>query len=240
MYPSIHNYRGQRTWYQKPRRKATGESARGRPVARDRTVNFYEHAGALYLNITNRCPVSCTFCVKKDWGHQFRGQDLNLGGQEPQVRDLIGELGVRLERAALYREVVFCGFGEPTMRMDAVNAVGLHARLHHPNARLRLNTIGLGDLIQGRDLVPELALFLDSVSVSLNTADPDQWEELHRPSPAYKGRGFDAAVSFATRAVRSGIRTRVTAIDLPGIDLPSVSRLARSIGAEFALRPTLA
>ncbi len=203
-------------------------------------VHLYELDGSLYLNITNRCPVSCVFCIKKDWQYQFHGQDLKLGAIEPPVRELLSGLDERLGSAGAYREIVFCGFGEPTMRMDAVNAVGLHIRLHHPDRRIRLNTIGLGNLLHGRDIVGELSLFLDAVSVSINTADPVQWEALHRPQPEYKGRGFAAAVLFAQRCLDSGLRTRLTAVKRPEVDMDAVRELARSIGAEFFLRPALA
>lgn len=203
-------------------------------------MHLYELDDSLYLNITNRCPVSCVFCIKKDWQYQFHGQDLKLGAIEPPVRDLLAGLDERLSRPGGYREVVFCGFGEPTMRMDAVNAIGLHIRLHHPDRRIRLNTIGLGNLLHGRDIVSELALFLDAVSVSINTADPVQWEAIHRPQEAYKGRGFAAAVLFAQRCLEAGLRTRLTAVSRPEIDSGAVSALAKSIGAEFFLRPALA
>jgi TatD family-associated radical SAM protein len=202
-------------------------------------MHVYEHREGLYLNITNRCPVACAFCVKKDWGWQFHGQDLLLDGVEPTVRSLIDEINERLGRPGLYREMVFCGFGEPTMRMDAMNAVGLHVRLHRPETPIRLNTVGLGSLVHGRDIVPELALFLDSVSVSLNTADPVQWEEIHRPAPIYRGRGFVAARAFAERCAKAGLRTRVTAVERPDVDLAPLAAYALRIGAEFMARAAL-
>lgn len=202
-------------------------------------MHIYEHQDSLYLNITNRCPVACSFCIKKDWGYSFHGQDLKLGAVEPPIGELLAGLDERLKTPGVYREVVFCGFGEPTMRMDAMNSVGLHIRLHHPEQKMRLNTVGLGSLVNGRDIVPELAMFLDAVSVSLNTADPVQWEALHRPQDAYKGRGFAAALMFAQRCVEAGLKTRVTAVAQPGVDLAAVRDLARSIGAEFHERPTL-
>ena len=155
------------------------------------------------------------------------------------VSEIIGALGERLARRGVYQELVFCGFGEPTMRMDALNAAGLYVRLHHPEIPLRLNTIGLGSLVQGRDIVPELALFLDSVSVSVNTADPRQWEAIHRPRPEYRSGGFSAVRSFIERCLRARIRVRMTAIELPGVDLEAVRAYARAAGAEFLARPVL-
>ena len=202
-------------------------------------MHVYEHGDGLYLNITNRCPVACTFCVKTQWDWQFHGQNLHLEGIEPTVRGLLDELDERLAKPHRYREVVFCGFGEPTMRLDALNAVGLRVRLRRPDTPLRLNTVGLGSLVHGRDIVPELALFLDAVSVSLNTADPAQWEALHRPAPAYRERGFAASRDFAERCVKAGLRTRVTAVERADVDLDALENFARGIGAEFHARPAL-
>lgn len=202
-------------------------------------MHLYDHNDSLYVNFTNRCPTACSFCLKKSWDWQFHGQDLRLDAQEPTVHALLDGLTERLARPAGCRELVFCGYGEPTMRMDALNSVGLHARLHHPAVPIRLDTIGLGSLVQGRDIVPELALFLDSISVSLNTVDALQWEELHRPSPAYRGRAFPAVLGFIMSCVKSGLKTRVTAVDRADVDIAAVRFYARSAGAEFLARPLL-
>jgi len=202
-------------------------------------MHLYEHQGNIYLNITNRCPTACSFCIKKEWGWQFHGHDLQLEKGEPAIGELLDGLDERLAKPGLYREIVFCGLGEPTMRMDALNAVGLHLRLHGPGLPIRLNTVGLGSLFHGRDIVPELALFLDRVSVSLNTLDAAQWERLHRPSPAVRGRGFVAACAFIERCVRAGLATRVTAIEQPGVDLEAVRAYAARVGTEFLARPLL-
>lgn len=199
---------------------------------------LYELEDRLYLNLTNRCPVACRFCVKRRWEMQFRGQDLRLE-REPELDELLPALERRL--AALPpREVVFCGYGECTYRLDLVSAIGLNLRLHRRGVRVRLDTIGLGSLIWGRDISRQLALCLDSVSVSLNTADAAQWEELHRPAPAFRGGGFQAAKEFIEACVRAGLDTRVTAVAQPGVDLAAVAALAGRLGAGFAARPLLA
>jgi TatD family-associated radical SAM protein len=199
---------------------------------------LYELEDRLYVNLTNRCPVACAFCVKKAWKMQFRGQDLSLE-KEPELGELLPALERRLAQARP-RELVFCGFGECTYRLDLVSAIGLNLRLHRNHVRVRLDTIGLGSLIWGRDISRQLALCLDSVSVSLNTADAAQWEELHRPAPAFRGGGFRAAKEFVARCVAAGLETRVTAVEQPGVDLGAVAALARRLGAGFAARPLLA
>lgn len=198
---------------------------------------LYDVEDRVYLNLTNRCPVSCRFCIKRAWQMQYRGKDLRLG-REPEAGELLDALERRLEAGGA-REVVFCGYGESTYRLDLVSAIGLNLRLHRRGLRVRLDTIGLGSLIWKRDISRQLALCLDAVSVSLNTADPAQWLELHRPAPEFRERGFAAACGFVSRCVEAGLETRVTAVALPEVDLAAVRELALSLGASFAARPRL-
>lgn len=201
-------------------------------------MNFYEHDGGLYANLTNRCPVACDFCAKRSSQWRFSGHDLLLRSEAP-LAALRAELRERLSAPRPWSEIVFCGYGESTYRLAEMSRLGRDAKELRPAVSVRLNTIGLGDLIWGRDIVPELARFLDSVSVSLNTCDPRQWLRLHRPAPTFRARGFAAARLFARRCVAAGLRTRVTAVDLPGVDLGAVRDYARLIGAEFLARPPL-
>ncbi len=199
---------------------------------------FYEFEGGLYLNITNRCPTACSFCVKTHWDWSFRGRDLLLS-REPSRQEILDGLETRLTTTASYREVVFCGYGEPTQRLDVMLAAAKHARRLRPDIPVRLNSVGLGRLICKRDIVPDLRGAVDRVSVSVNTADPAQWLTLHRPRPEYRASGFAAACIFTADCAASGLRTRVTAVDRPDVDLPAVAVLARSLGAEFVVRPRL-
>lgn len=201
---------------------------------------LYEKDRGLYLNLTNRCPVSCTFCIKVPWDYQFEGKDLRIKGPEPTAAQLIGALKEKLDTSDYWREVVFCGFGESTYRLDEMKKVGLYLKAQHPEVRQRLNTVGLGNLIWGRDITPDLAEFLDEVAVSLNTADPKQWVEMMRPAPAYRETGFAASRQFAEKCVAVGLRTRVTAVELPEVDLKPLQRYAQKIKADFIARPILA
>ncbi len=105
--------------------------------------------------------------------------------------------------------------------------------------RLRLNTIGLGSLICGRDIVPELKGSLDAVSVSLNTADPEQWTALHAPLPGYRQKGYAGAVDFIKGCAAAGIETTLTAVAQPQVNIPAVRSLARRLGVRFRSRPLL-
>ncbi|MBI4376161.1 MAG: radical SAM protein [Elusimicrobia bacterium] len=196
----------------------------------------YPFKGSLYLNLTNRCPVACLFCIKLKSDYGFQGHELLLD-EEPEVE----EAWKALEEAASGRrfsELVFCGLGEPTFRLDCLLELSQRAGERWPGVQRRLNTIGLGSAIWGRDISGELKESLDAVSVSLNTADPKRWVALHRPAQRYQD-GFAAALSFIERCVSVGLAVTVTAVDLPGADVEGVRSLAMELGARFRLRPTL-
>lgn len=198
---------------------------------------LYEIGDSAYLALTNRCPAACRFCVKTQWGMRFGEHDLRLE-REPDAEEALAEVRARLARGGV-REIVFCGYGDCAYRLDAISAVGLYVRLHHPGVRVRLNTLGLGSLMRGRDIARFLSLCLDSVSVSLNTSDAAQWEDLHRPAAPYRGLGFAAACVFVSRCVDVGLDVTVTAVDLPEVDVKGVKALAGRLGADFRLRPRL-
>lgn len=197
----------------------------------------YPYGENLYLNLTTRCPAECVFCVKHQAGRRFRGIDLALE-HEPGIDEAWRAV---LERTAgrLFNEFVFCGYGESTYRLGAVLELARRLKRCYPRSGRRLNTIGLGSLVWRRDIVPELALSLTAVSVSLNTADPAQWKKLHRPAPRLSDHGYEAVLEFIRACVLADLAVTVTAVELPGVDLPAVRRLAASLGAAFRARPAL-
>lgn len=199
----------------------------------------YAYGENLYLNLTSLCPTECVFCIKNSAGRRFHGSDLTLE-REHELNEIWTAV---LERTAsrLYGEFVFCGYGESTYRLGAVLELSRRLKRCYPRSARRLNTIGLGSAIWERDIVPELAASgLTNVSVSLNTADPRQWAMLHRPRPEMSAKGFESVLEFVRSCVLSDLRTTVTAVELPGVDLPAVRRLAESLGASYLTRPLLA
>ena len=186
----------------------------------------YEMWGNLYLNITNRCTNECSFCVryKSDilWGY-----DLKLQG-EPSVEEIMEAIG----DPGRYREVVFCGYGEPTVRLDVVKEVG--RRLRQSGARVRLDTNGHGNLIWNRNVVPELVGSLDAVSVSLNAHDDDTYARLCRPR---FGKGtFAHVVAFLRECKKAGLEVAASVVDVPGVDVKAVARVAEDLGVPLTVR----
>lgn len=150
---------------------------------------LYRYGSRWYINMTNRCPCGCTFCVRNDTRRLGDADNLWLD-REPTAEEMEEEI---LLRAVDAEEIVFCGYGEPTERLDTLLEVAGWIR-ENTGARVRLDTNGLGNLINGRDIVPDLAHVLDSVSVSLNAPDSDEYMELCRPE--FGERAFPALIGF--------------------------------------------
>ncbi len=198
----------------------------------------------LYLNITNRCTNSCTFCPRS-WetkgAYYVKGHNLRLEGEPSveEVEDAVGDVSP-------YREAVFCGFGEPTIRLDVLLEVA--KRIRAQGQRVRLDTNGLGSLHHGRNIVPELVEVLDSISVSVNTADAEEYVRLCRPfeaeGPAGRdgqqsgrrgkgGKAHEALIDFVKEARDRMPEVVVTAVEMPGVDTKAVKRLARDLKVKY-------
>lgn len=201
----------------------------------------YRYASGLYVNLTNRCPTACSFCIKRAWKMDYRGYGLALP-KEPSAVELAAAAAAEWAKKP-FSELVFCGFGEPTMNLEALKGLASALRAGRAGApadlAVRLNTNGLGSLVAGRDIVPELKGLVDAVNVSLNTADPAQWLELMNPAPEYRAGGFEAAVDFARKAAASLPRVTVTAVEDPRVDMGRREKLAGGLGAAFRVRPRL-
>jgi TatD family-associated radical SAM protein len=198
----------------------------------------YAHGRGVYVNLTNRCPTACTFCLKRQTRWNYEGNNLLLNSREPSAGEVL-QAAETLLATERFSELVFCGYGESTYRLSTMTVVGTEIGRRHPEIQRRLNTIGLGSLIWGRDIASELKRCVDAVSVSLNTADPAHWRRLHAPQAAYAEKGFNAVLQFIADCSRAGLDTTVTAVRLPGVNVAAVERLAKFLGARFRLRPLL-
>lgn len=139
-------------------------------------VIFYEVHNNLYVNMTNRCPCSCTFCLRQDRDEMNHSGSLWLE-REPAVEEVTAEFD-KFDMSK-YGELVFCGFGEPTERLEDLLKVAAYAKEHF-HIPIRVNTNGLSDLIYDRDTAPMFEGLVDTVSISLNTPDPEEYLKLTR------------------------------------------------------------
>ncbi len=196
-------------------------------------VYAYPLGDALYLNITSACTLACVFCPK------IRDDDFTVGGYDLRLARApsADEVWAAVERVGLEgrSEVCFTGFGEPTRRLPVL--LELLRRLRAAGVRrLRLDTDGLANLREGRDVVPELAAAgLDAVSVSLNAADADTYARL---CPSSHGPAAFAAVQdFIRRAAGRIPDVAASAVAVPGLSEAACRSLAESLGARFRWRP---
>ncbi len=209
-------------------RVTTGNAKRMFRIPADEEVRIaYRIRNSLYLNITNRCTNVCTFCAKRGDFH-VKGHFLKLR-EEPSVEQVMAEVG----DPAGHDEVVFCGFGEPLLRLREVREIA--ALLKAKGARIRVNTDGLANLVHGRNVLPELAGLVDAFSVSLNAPDAQTYA---RFCPNRFGEAsFAALLDFLRQAPKFVPSVTATAVALPGLDHEAVRRLAESIeGVTFRLR----
>lgn len=187
----------------------------------------YPIRNSLYLNITDRCTLACRFCPKNQGSLRVHDFDLSLATR-PAVDDIVTAVG----DPTRYDEIVFCGYGEPTLRLKTLMAVARDIKRR--GGRVRLNTDGLANLVHKRDVLPELADCIDAVSVSLNAQDEATY--IRHCVPALPG-SYAAMLDFVARAGDHIGSVAATAIDgLDGVDIGACRRLAARLGVTFRRR----
>lgn len=191
-------------------------------------VIAYASHGNCYLNITSRCTLRCRFCPK--FNHQWVINGVNLRLQkEPSVDEVLAAVN----DPSAYSEIVFCGLGEPTLRLYEM--IEIASELHQRGARrVRLNTDGLASLVYGRDVTPDLEGPVDALSISLNAQNEAVYNRHCRPTiPS----SYDAVLEFADRVRDFVPDVTLTAIDgLEGVDISACEGIARNLGVKFRRR----
>ena len=195
----------------------------------------YEYEGALYVNLTNRCDCACVFCLRHN-GHKgsIYADDLWLE-HEPTREEALDDL--RKRDLPSYRELVFCGFGEPMFRTDDI--LWLVDRLKEEVPGLppvRINTNGHANLIQGRDVTADLAGRIDTVSISLNGSTAEEYCAVTQPKDGV--RGWEAMLDFTRRATAYVPHVVMTIVDKDKTpeEIQRCRTLAESLGARLRVR----
>jgi TatD DNase family protein len=200
----------------------------------------YGYKDNIYLNITNACTMKCFYCIKDKWAYRYRGYDLRLR-KEPGYPQVIRSFKAALSRGGptgrggRVAEVVFCGYGEPTMRLGVLKKVASY--LKGNSFKVRINTNGHGNLIHKRNIVPELAGIVDSIYVSLNAENPKKYFEMHNPK--FGPGAFRGVLDFVKECRKYIPEVVVTTVALPGIDVKKCEKIAKSLGAGFIKRQYL-
>lgn len=187
--------------------------------------------GNLYINLTNKCSNGCDFCVRNE-RDSYYGNYLWLRHGDPTPEKVIAAVNA-LGDISQFKEAVFCGFGEPTYRVEEM--VALCDYFHSKGLSTRLNTNGQGNLINKRDIVPELKGKLDLVNVSLNASCAEKYQPVCRSQ--FGESGFDALIEFAKLCKRNGVRCRFSIVDCIGeAEVEACKRLAESVRIPLYIR----
>ena len=191
---------------------------------------LYTYNNSVYANITNKCNCRCTFCIRflKDG----IGNADTLWHQVNPTREEVLDT-IRNYDFTGYSELVFCGYGEPTCELDLLLAAAKVAK-EEKGLRIRLNTNGLGSAENHRDIVPELAKVIDSVSISLNAPSDTEYREVTRPIPDH---AFEQMVSFARSCLGKIPEVRWSIVDvLPQEEIERCKKLATENGIPLRIR----
>ena len=201
------------------------------------TIIYPEYNG-LYINLTNRCPCTCTFCIRqKTAGAEFENVDTLWLEREPTAQEVIAAIKEesKRERFKNYKEFVFCGYGEPTEALDVLLEVAdfLKANFTLP---IRINTNGLADLINKRPVAPLLAGKIDTLSISLNSSNPEIYEKTVRP--VFKEKAFPAMLAFAQEAKKYVPKVILTTVatTITKEDEEECTRLCKRLGVTHRIR----
>lgn len=190
--------------------------------------NFvYRYGENLYVNLTNKCSNACDFCIRNNGDGIGDSGNLWLS-REPNAQEVI-ELIKSFEG---YNEVVFCGYGEPTYKVDEMVEVGKFVRAQ--GKVTRLNTNGHGNFINGRNIVPELKEAIDIISVSLNSHTPKTYDQICHS--IYGEEAFSAMLDFTHKCVQAGIETIMSVVAVDGVDVEKCRAIAEQTGAKLKVR----
>lgn len=194
---------------------------------------LYKVHNNLYVNLTNRCPCACTFCLRQNKDHVGESGSLWLE-REPSAEEVMAEF--EKFDMDLYDEVVFCGFGEPTEAFDVLRQAAAFVKEKY-NKKIRINTNGLGNLINGRNIVPELEGIVDTVSVSLNTSDAAKYQEIVKSR--FGECSFDEMIKFAKECTKyiPNVVMSTVATTITKEDEEKCREICNDIGAVYRIRP---
>ena len=195
----------------------------------------YEYGNSLYVNLTNKCDCACVFCLRHN-GHKgsIYADDLWLE-HEPSRQEALDDLLAR--DLASYPEIVFCGFGEPTYRIDDILWLVDELKRAVPNLPpVRINTNGHANLIHGRDVTPDLAGRIDVLSISLNGSTAEEYCAVTRPRDGEAA--WEAMLDFTRRAAKVVPKVMMTIVDKDKSpeEIAACRRMCESLGATLRVR----
>lgn len=192
----------------------------------------YTLDGGVYLNITNKCPCNCAFCIRSKGDAVGEAERLWFD-TEPDIDEI--KKAIDNFDFTNVDSAVFCGYGEPTNAYDNLIESAKYIKSINPDINLRLNTNGLSDLINGKPTAKELSEVFDFISVSLNEPTSEKYDKITRN--IYKGKAFDAMLDFTRECVKYCKKVRMTVVDVISEDeIEQARAVCESTGASFVVR----
>ena len=193
-------------------------------------VITYEVGSGLYVNVTNRCTNACEFCVRAVADGTYGELWLDT---EPTKEQILADILSR--DLSAYTEIVFCGYGEPTLRLDDILWVSGEVKKAH-GIPIRINTNGHANLIYGCDVTPKLKDVIDCVSVSLNTANAKEYVKVCHPD--FGEDAFDSLIDFAIKAKKFVPRVMFSIVrgSIPDEDIEVCKKIANDSGVPLKIR----
>ena len=196
--------------------------------------------GKIYINLTNRCTNDCIFCLRKD-KDDVVGQTLWLDDENSTADDVIKQFELKRNELLTthnlpFKEVIFCGYGEPMLKFDVMKQVSKYIKDKYPETKIRVNTNGHANYVYKKNVVPECKGLIDEFSVSLNGSTKEEYDELSQPK---FDEAYDEMKKFIKACSDEGISVVASVVEgYKGrhLDLEKCEEIAKSLGAKFRVR----
>lgn len=198
----------------------------------------YPIKDSLYLNITNRCTNECGFCIR-NMSRDFDKKYKLWIDKEPTAKEVLKAISDPRK----YRQIVFCGYGEPLIRLGIVKEVAkkLKSEIRNPKSetnpkfKIRIDTNGHANLYWGRNILPELKGLIDIISISLNAENAEKYNKFCRPLLGEKS--YAAVKEFIKDAKKYIPEVEATIVGLPTVNKKTCEKIAKELGVSFRVRP---
>lgn len=187
-----------------------------------------------YLNVTNACTNACVFCLRNQ-KEDVQGANLWLQ-KDAELKDFLSQIDNNSKNLKKADEIVFCGYGEPLVRLDIVVEIAKYLKENYPNLKIRINTNGHANAIHKKNTAPLLAPYIDTISISLNAENEDKYNLVSNPKVE---QAYEEVKRFIRACVEERIETIATVVsNVPNykIDTDRCEVVAKSLGAKFRSR----